>query len=210
MRDMNFFNEFLQQKVKAKQSFFIASVAVIVFFGALLGVYFVFFMQYKFLNDKYLDLEAKLLLPKYAEARVQIAEAEAKLAALNNYLSTLESLDEKISALHKVTAEENYKISRCFPEHTYMTSYSIKERILEIEAIAFSLDEVPALTQNLRDSGLFSYVGPPSGASLERIYDGDYRWDDGLDETFELYDSSEQDAGEFKAAYKFTVQAYFE
>jgi len=159
---MNFFSEFLLKKAKRRQNSLFGIVGVSAFFGILILVYAYFSIIVKGGVDRELkNIEDQLADPKYAAAKVEVARLNREIDALNNYLSALSEVDRRISAFHKLSAEENYIIVNAFPEDTYMARFEITENVLKLNGFTAYIELVPAITQNLQDTGLFSVIYPP-------------------------------------------------
>ena len=210
MKEMNFFNEFLLQKAKARARFIKIVVIAVAFVAILAGVW-LFFIAIRIAVDAELaELETALAHPKYAEAKIEIARIEQRLVALNTYYNSLSELDRRISTFHKLDPDENYEIMRAFPEGVYLRNLSIDGLNLNISALAVDINLIPATIQNLYDTGLFFEILPPSTTLVSTVMDAGTQYVEYVPE--EYWFETEDDNGEtiMKAdIYDFTIRAVF-
>lgn len=161
MKEINFFNEFLKEKVKAVGSL-IRTGIITLFIGILLiGGYAYLEMEYNTVNVEAIELEFALNDVMLARKKAEVIDEEGKLKALNNYLTALKEVDKRINYLHNLTADENYKILNAFPIGTYLESFEVNEMDLTLVGHALTVDLVPAIVQNLSDTGIFTTVYAP-------------------------------------------------
>jgi hypothetical protein len=159
---MNFFSGLLKQKAKSQLSLLRSAFIAFVVAAGLLGVYF--YLEYLYYQEdmRVVNAQAKLQNP---DLLLMVAKAESMQRqndALDSYLSALTELDRRINMQHKFTATENYEIMKAFPPGTRLYSLNFTTTTLAISGVAINLDLVPATVQNLTDSGLFTFVYPPS------------------------------------------------
>lgn len=175
MKDMNFFNEFLKEKVKAVRDFIRTVIITLIVSILMLGGYAYLMIEYNNINSQALDLEGMLNDITLLSKKLEVADEERKLEALKKYLSALKELDRRISLLHNLTADENIQILNSFPVGTYLESLEMNEWNLKLVGYALNVDLIPAIVENLSESGLFTSVYAPQTKWVE-INEEDPLW----------------------------------
>lgn len=155
---MNFFNEFLVEK----QNIFLKSartglIALIVF-SALFGVYAYYSRQYYDLTTELAEVEFLLADPAFVRVKEETSRENKKLAELKRYHSAISAINERFAGLHHISAAENEDIFVAFPLGVYLSGFSVQGVSVSFNGSIDDIKLLPAIIQNLEDTGLFSVI----------------------------------------------------
>jgi len=159
---MNFFNEFLHLKAKARMVMVRTIIGSAVFIGILASVFLFLSIQNALVKADVERITKEIEDPKFEAAQKEIDQLTKQIAALNNYLTALEGLDKRIEALHKFTSDENYIIMEALPEGLYLSSFTVQASDITLTGVTGDINLIPAAVENLTNTGLFSVIHPPS------------------------------------------------